>query len=233
MNIDYADFNNGLEVDETVDNLEANGFDEEVVRNFFMRAQDVKYIVPYRDKPNTIPLFNSKEGLKLIPVFSNFAAFEKAPLPKDKATIMHFDKINEIVKMSGGQIGGIVINPHGKSMIFRHNGGDAPIKPQETKMRFMAPASVPENLVATLKNYFSECENVYAAYVLWAQKEEDLAPHIFLVVDFDGKKEEFFPKVAEAIKPCLKPGDNLEMAKADFKLLKASEKIVKPIYKKS
>ncbi len=233
MNNELREFNNGLEVDETVDNLEANGYNEEVVRDFFMRAQDVRYIVPYRDKVNTIPLFNSKDGLRLIPAFSSFAAFEKAPLPKDKANIMHFDKINEIVKKSGGQIGGIVINPHGKSMVFRHNGADAPAPAQETKMKFMAPLSVPENLLSALKNYFAECENVYAAYILWAQKENDLAPHLFLVVDFDGKREEFFPKVVEAIKPALKPGDNLELAKADFKLLKASEKIVKPIYKKS
>ncbi|MBR2042584.1 MAG: enhanced serine sensitivity protein SseB C-terminal domain-containing protein [Oscillospiraceae bacterium] len=233
MNIDYADFNNGLEVDETVDKLEKDGYDEEVVRDFFMRAQDVKYIVPYRDKVNAIPLFNSKDGLKLIPVFASFSAFEKCPLPKEKASIMHFDKVNDIVKNSKGQIGGIIINPHGKSMIFRHNGAETKKNQQGTAMKFMSPAFVPENLVNALKNYFSECENVYAAYILWAQKEEELAPHIFLVVDFDGKKEDFFPKVVEAIKPCLKPGDNLEMAKADFKLLKASEKIVKPIYKKS
>ncbi len=198
-----------------------------------MRAQDVKYIVPYRDKVNTIPLFNSKDGLPLIPVFSSFAAFEKCPLPKDKASIMHFDKVNDIVKNSGRKIGGIIINPHGKSMVFRHNGAGAPAKPEGTSVKFMKPLSVPENLSDALKKYFSECDNVYAAYILWAQKEGDLAPHIFLVVDFDGKKEEFLPKVVEAIKPCLKPGDNLEMAKADFKLLKASEKIVKPIYKKT
>lgn len=233
MDLEYKDFENGLEVDETVDYLEKNGYNEETVRDFFMRAQDVKYIVPCRDKANTIPLFNSKDGLKLIPVFSSFAAFEKCPLPKDKANIMHFDKVNDIVKNSKGQIGGIIINPHGKSMIFRHNGAESSAKTEGVALKFIKPASVPENLVSALQSYFSECENVYAAYVLWAQKEEDLAPHLFLVVDFDGKKEDFFPKMVEAIKPCLKPGDNLEMAKADFKLLKASEKIVKPIYKKT
>jgi len=30
----------------------------------------------------------------------------------------------------------------------------------------------------------------------------------------------------------MKPGDNIEIAKADFKLLKAAEKLAKPIYKK-
>ena len=84
-----------------------------------------------------------------------------------------------------------------------------------------------------LKNFLSDCENVYSAYVLWAQKKNDLAPHLFIVIDFDGKREEFFPKVAEALKSVLHPGDNIEMAKADFKLLKAAEKLVKPIYKKT
>ena len=52
------------------------------------------------------------------------------------------------------------------------------------------------------------------------------------LVDFDGKKEEFLPKVAENIKTAVQPGAKIEMAKADFKLLKVAEKLVKPIYKK-
>ena len=53
-----------------------------------------------------------------------------------------------------------------------------------------------------------------------------------VLVDFDGKREEFFPEIAKALKSCLKPGDNVEIAKADFKLLKAAEKLAKPVYKK-
>ena len=231
MEIDITKFDNGLEVDAAVDEI-AKEYNEETVRNFFMKAENTHFIVPFRDTPNTIPLFNSKDGLKLIPAFSSYAAFEKSPLPKDKAGIMHFDKINDIVKKSNGQIGGIVINPHGKSMVFKHSGAKVPENKPGTGIKLMKPAMVPAGVAETLKNYLSSCEKVYSAYILWAQKENDLAPHLFMVIDFDGKREEFFPKVAEAIKPVLKPGDNIEMAKADFKLLKTAEKLVPPVYKK-
>ena len=73
---------------------------------------------------------------------------------------------------------------------------------------------------------------MYKAYLLWAQKDGDIAPHLFLIVDFDGKREEFFPKIAEVIRPYLKSGDGVEMAKANLKLLSAAEKLVKPFYEK-
>lgn len=231
MSTDIKNFNNGLDVDGVADTVakEHNG---ELVKEFFEEVGKAEFLVPHRDNVNTIPLLNIEGKGKMLPVFSSFGAFEKSPLPKDKAKIMPFSKIDEIVRASAGQIAGIIINPHGKSMIFQHNGAKAP-EANPGGIKLMKAASVPENIVAVLKNYFSECENVYAAYVLWAQKENDLAPHLFLVIDFDGKKEEFFPNVANAIRPCLKTGDNVEMAKADFKLLKAAEKLAVPIYKKS
>ena len=215
MNMDIENFDNGLEVDSAADGFSKEQ-DPEKIRDFFGRVEIANFLVPYRENVNKIPLLDIKEKGKMIPIFSSFAAFEK---------------IDEIVKKSEGQISGIIINPHGKSMIFQRNGGKATEK-QEGGIRLMKPPFIPEKISVTLEKYFSGCENVYAAYVLWAQKDSDLAPHLFLIVDFDGKKEEFFPKVAEALRPILKPGDNIEMAKADFKLLKAAEKLVKPVYKK-
>lgn len=230
MNKDIENFDNGLEVDSAADGFSKEQ-DPEKIRDFFGRVEIANFLVPYRENVNKIPLLDIKEKGKMIPIFSSFAAFEKSPLPKDEVNVMPFSKIDEIVKKSEGQISGIIINPHGKSMIFQRNGGKATEK-QEGGIRLMKPPFIPEKISVTLEKYFSGCENVYAAYVLWAQKDSDLAPHLFLIVDFDGKKEEFFPKVAEALRPILKPGDNIEMAKADFKLLKAAEKLVKPVYKK-
>ncbi len=232
MNTDITNFNNGLEVDAAVDMISEKK-DPETIRNFFMKAENTNFLVPHRDKVNTIPLFNSKDGLKLIPIFSSFEALEKSPLPTDKVQIMHFDKINDIVKNSGGQIGGIIINPHGKSIVFRHNEANAPKPVQKPGIKLMKPAFVPEAVVSALREYFSASGKVYSAYMLWAQKENDLAPHLFVVVDFDGTAEEFFPKVAEAIKHIISAGNGIEMSKADFKLLKTAEKLVAPFYKKS
>lgn len=230
--MDIKNFNNGIDVDGVADEIKATN-DASMVKNFFEKAQSADFLVPYRDKMNTFPLLDVKEKGKMLPAFSSFEAFEKSPLPKDKARIMPFSEIDKIVKNSGGQISGIIINPHGKSMIFQHSGAKPAERSSGGEMKLMKPASVPESIAAALHGFFTASGNVYSAYVLWAQKESDLAPHLFIVIDFDGTREEFFPKVAEAIRPCLKAGDNVEMAKADFKLLTAAEKLVKPVYKKS
>lgn len=228
---DIKNFESGIDVDSVSDIMKDNP-SAEVLREFFGRVETANFLVPYRDKINTIPLLDVKEKGKMIPVFSSFSDFEKSPLPKNMANILPFSKIDEIVRKSGGQISGIIINPHGKSMIFQRNGGAATEK-KENGIRLMKPPFIPEKIASALCGFFAGCDNVYAAYVLWAQKESDLAPHLFLIIDFDGNREEFFPKVGEALRPCLKTGDNIEMAKADFKLLKTAEKLVKPVYKKT
>lgn len=230
MNEDIMNFESGIDVDSASDRM-AEKPDEEFMRDFFGRVGIANFLVPYRDKVTVIPLLDVKDKGKMLPIFSSFSAFEKSPLPKDSARIMPFSEIDEIVRKSEGKIAGIIINPHGKSMVFQRNGGKATEK-NEGGVRLIKPPFVPEKFETLLKEFFSKCENVYSAWLLWAQRENDLAPKLFLLMDFDGKREEFFPKVAEALKPCMNPGDNIEMAKADFKLLKAAEKLAKPIYKK-
>lgn len=227
---DITKFESGIDVDFASDSM-AKKPDTEFLREFFGRVETANFLVPYGENVTTIPLLDIKEKGKMIPIFSSFSAFEKSPLPKDRAIVMPFSKIDEIVKKSDGKITGIVINPHGKSMVFQRNGGK-PTEKNENGLRLIKPPFVPEKISAVLREYLSGCENVYSAFLLWAQRETDLAPKLFLVIDFDGKREEFFPKVAEALKTCMKPGDNIEIAKADFKLLKAAEKLAKPIYKK-
>ena len=230
MNEDIMNFESGIDVDSASDRM-AEKPDEEFMRDFFGRVGIANFLVPYRDKVTVIPLLDVKDKGKMLPIFSSFSAFEKSPLPKDSARIMPFSEIDEIVRKSEGKIAGIIINPHGKSMVFQRNGGKATEK-NEGGVRLIKPPFVPEKFETLLKEFFAKCENVYSAWLLWAQRETDLAPKLFLLMDFDGKREEFFPKVAEALKPCMNPGDNIEMAKADFKLLRAAEKLAKPIYKK-
>lgn len=230
MNEDILNFESGIDVDFAADKM-AEKPDAEFLRDFFGRVGIANFLVPYRDTLNKIPLLDVKDKGKMIPIFSSYSAFEKSPLPKDCASIMPFSKIDEILRKSEGQIAGIIINPHGKSMVFQRNEGKATEK-NEGGVRLIKPPFVPEKFETLLKEFFGTCENVYSAWLLWAQRENDLAPKLFLLVDFDGKGEDFFPKVAEALKPCMSKGDNIEMAKADFKLLKAAEKLAKPIYKK-
>jgi len=227
------DFNNGLDVDGAVDSL-MNENGEAFVKQFFAEAQNAEFIVPYKGSKTELCILNMKEKGRMLPAFSSYGAFEKSPLPKEKALIMSFSKINEIVAKSNGGLDGVVINPHGKSLIFKANKseGARPLADKPKGIKFMKPGSVPETIAAALGGFFAAAGNVYKAYFLWAQKDGDIAPHLFLVIDFDGSREEFFPKVAEVIRPYLKSGDGVEMAKADFKLLSAAEKLVQPFYRK-
>ncbi|MBR3962956.1 MAG: SseB family protein, partial [Oscillospiraceae bacterium] len=110
MNEDITNFESGIDVDAASDIMAENP-DPEFMRDFFGRIGNANFLVPYRDKVNTIPLLDIKDKGKMIPIFSSFFAFEKSPLPKDKANIMPFSKIDEIVRKSDGKIAGIIINP--------------------------------------------------------------------------------------------------------------------------
>ncbi|MBQ2301649.1 MAG: SseB family protein, partial [Oscillospiraceae bacterium] len=142
MNEDIMNFESGIDVDSASDRM-AEKPDEEFMRDFFGRVGIANFLVPYRDKVTVIPLLDVKDKGKMLPIFSSFSAFEKSPLPKDSARIMPFSEIDEIVRKSEGKIAGIIINPHGKSMVFQRNGGKASEK-NEGGVRLIKPPFVPE-----------------------------------------------------------------------------------------
>lgn len=233
MSRDIKSFNNGIDVDAVVDKMTAG--DKEALSQFFKEAAGAEFLVPFKGSPNNLAILNSPEGDKMLPAFSSYEAFEKCPLEKKNAIIMPFSRLDKIVGESKGAVDGLVINPHGKSIACKkqQNTGATYQKnegPQSFKLS--KPASVPEAIPAALSGFFAGIGKVYKAYLLWAQKNGEVAPHLFLVVDFDGKAEELFPKIGELLRPYFGEGEKLEMAKADFKLLEASEKVTKPFYKK-
>lgn len=222
--IDIKAYNNGLDVDGTVDKMNEKK-EPEILKDFIKAASNLDFLVPYRDDESKICIYTTNDKMKMVPIFSCYEAFLKSPLDHEKANIMSFAKINEIITQSGGELAGILINPHGKSLTLKREAGNKGIKLSKA-------VSVPRTIPAALCGFFAATENVYRAFLLWAQKENELAPHLFLVVDFDGSQDELFPKIADAVKPFVSAGDKLEMAKADMKLLTTAEKIDKPFYKK-
>ena len=232
-------FNNGIDVDKTVDELAA-GNGESVLREFIKEARGAEFLVPSNGNEHELCVLNVNGKGKMIAAFSSYEAFCKSPLPKDKAIILPFMKLEKAVEASNGIFAGITINPNGKSVSLEINK-DKKEQPQKLEMRknpageamkLAKPESVPETILAALNGFFSGKDNVYKAYFLLCKKGEEENPHMFLVIDFDGKKEEFFPKVAEAIRPYMNKGDEVEMAKADLKLMNIAEKITPPFYKK-
>lgn len=230
MSRDIKNFNNGIDVDSIVDRMAA-GEKGELPQD----VAEAEFLVPFKGNPNNLAILNSPEGDKMLPAFSSYAEFEKCPLDKKNAVVMPFSRIDKIVSESRGAVDGIVLNPHGKSIAYKKRTDTAPSYqknegPQTFKLT--KPTSVPETIPAALSGFFAGNGKVYKAYLLWAQKDAEVAPHLFLVVDFDGKPEELFPQIGDVLRLYFGNGEKIEMAKADLKLLEAAEKVTKPFYKK-
>lgn len=232
MSRDIRNFNNGLDVDGTVEQLKAGG-GSKVIEGFFRDAQNAEFIVPCRDDPNQIQLLKLPDKGNMLPAFSSYEAFCKSGLPEDKTVLMTFSKANIIVKAAKGKVEGIVINPHGKSLIFQKQ--DMPEDKSERNKslpRFAALSQTMPELTEALCKAFSDNEKIYKAYILQSQTRADPETHPFLIVDFDGDAEMFFTHLKDKVDPALLEKNKIEMTKADFKLLTMAEKIAKPFYKK-
>ncbi len=52
---------------------------------------------------------------------------------------------------------------------------------------------------------------VNRAWILLAKSDMEKFPHLMFAIDFYGSKIELFPKLAEVIKPFMKPGQQFEL----------------------
>lgn len=232
MSRDIRNFNNGLDVDGTVDRLKAGG-GSEVIEGFFRDAQNAEFIVPYREDPNQIQLLKLPDKGNMLPIFSSFEAFQKSHLPEEKTILMTFSKANIIVKAAKEKVEGIVVNPHGKSLIFQKQ--DTPEGEEEKNVslpRFAALSAPMTEVTEALTRAFCENGKIYKAFLLQSQTKADPQTHPFLIVDFDGDAETFFANLKNDVDPAILAKNKIEMTKADFKLLSMAEKIAKPFYKK-
>lgn len=233
MSREIRNFNNGTDVDAVADKMTQG--DREAFEQFLRDAGGAEFLVPFNGSPNRLAVLTSPEGEKMLAAFSSFEAFEKCPLNKNDAVILPFLRLDKIVGDSKGELAGVVINPGGKSIVCRRNKAAMPnlIKNEaQKKLTFSKPIALPEAIPAVLSGFFAGSGKVYKAYLLWAQKENEVSPHLFLLVDCDGKPEELFAEIAKVLRPYFGEGEKIELAKADFKLMEAAEKVTKPFYKK-
>lgn len=226
---DIRSFDNGLVVEDIIKVISENR-DKEAIKVLFENAMKLDYIVPYKDMENELVVITSKEKGKMFPAFSSFSEFEKSGLPADRTKLMNLIALQKIVSLSNNEIKGIAVNPHGKSLVFENK--NVVKNTSGNKINLSKPGFVPDYLKEAVCGFLSGCDFVYKAFVLWGQREQETTPHIFIIIDFDGDKESFLKNAAESIRPCLKNGESVEFAKADFKLLQIAEKISAPIYSK-
>lgn len=224
-------FDNGLDVERIIFEIQEKK-DQNLIKESFEKAMKLDFLVPYKDQENQFITIKTKDKGTMFPAYSNYTEFLKSELPMDKVRIMSYPDLQKMVIESAGQIKGIIVNPHGKSLTFEHHQNNNVEHTDNQKLHLLKPNYFSEAFGKELVNIFKENEKVYKAYFLWGMRDLDIAPHAFIIIDFDGDKEEFLPKVAERLKPLLKKGETIEFAKADFNLLKIAEKTSDPIYVK-
>jgi len=96
-----------------------------------------------------------------------------------------------------------------------------------------ATLDYPIGLPIAVKELMAQHPEVYRVWLLAAHSEGDAADHKLFVVDFDGQGKDLFPLLAKAVRLYLREGEQMEMVKADIRLLRAAEQAGRPIYEKA
>ncbi|HNW04261.1 MAG TPA: enhanced serine sensitivity protein SseB C-terminal domain-containing protein [Oscillospiraceae bacterium] len=243
--MDITAFENGLDVGEIAGVLA--GEDVERKKEVFSDLKDSTFLIPYNKTETDIRLLKIAEKGEFLPAFTSYAEFMKSPLDHEKVVILPFVKLESILSDAPEKVAGIVVNPHGQSLLIQRK--TSPLEPAEPPpqepgaplekqdyfggLKLSRPNYVPEPVLAALTGFFNASDNVYRAWLLLSQGKEEIAPHLLLLVDFDGEREAFFTKVAKSVRPFFHKGDRFEMMKADFKLIRAAEKLTHPFYQKA
>jgi len=87
--------------------------------------------------------------------------------------------------------------------------------PRRGKVKLMVPGKLPTGLENALRQFFAGQIGVNRAWVLLAKSDMEKFPHLMFAVDFYGSKIELFPKLAEVIKPFMKPDQQFELIEKD------------------
>lgn len=165
-------------------------------------------------------LLMTADGRKFVPAFlhkkSNLGRFTKEQLIE-----LPYSKLKYLIIDSPAEINGIVISPFEENMILDRKvmelvdskimGMTLRKEEHRGKMRLRTPDLVPKGLVEALRNFFEQCIEVEAAWLVMAMEEHDKEEHWMLLMDFQGEKTELFPKVAELMKRYMRQGDLFEL----------------------
>jgi len=235
--MDITGFENGLDIGEIAGVLA--GEDMERKKEVFSDLKGSAFLIPYNKTQTDIRLLNIPAKGEFLPAFTSYSEFMKSPLDHEKVVVLPFIKLESILADAPETVAGIVLNPHGKSLLIQRKQALSESKFSLEKQNYSGglklskPNYIPEPVLAALSGFFNASDNVYRAWLLLSQGKEEIAPHLLLLIDFDGDREAFFTKIAKSVRPFFRKGDRFEMMKADFKLIQAAEKLSHPFYQKA
>ena len=101
------------------------------------------------------------------------------------------------------------------------------------ELKLKATLDYPMGLPLAVRQLMADHPEVYRVWLVAAHSEGETVDHKLFIVDFDGKPESIFPKLAEAVRLYMRQGESFEMMKADIRLLRVAEQAARPIYEKA
>jgi hypothetical protein len=185
---------------------------------------------------------HSKNGENYIPAFSCPEELEKWPYGKDGAAVFSYEDIKNRVIDNPKKFSGIIINPFSDMLLLQLDvirqtdamlDGIAISKVEHIRnMRLSRLERTLPDISEAVSAFCKTREEIYCAYLLMAQVPEDSKAHWLLLIDFDGERVSLFPEMTRVVSPYIRPEENFEIMKADYRLLQGAAAISWPIYEK-
>ncbi len=191
--------------------------------NFYRSLAGQLVYIPCKKQEDgniTLELLISSQGERMIPAFfskeSQIGNFDPQALVE-----IAFSVLRNILIELPEEISGIVIEPFNENTILNRKAlaeydsatqGMTVEKHDHLQNTTYRKADIlPSGLTVTVGGFLQEQIGVNAVWVLLAQNDNERIPHLTFVIDYFGSKFDLFPKLAEVLKPFMRPGQSFEL----------------------
>ena len=217
------------------ESLREDGSRQNKAKNFALLKTSAFLV--FSKGPGQVSVLNNNKKESLVPAFTCREELEKWPFERGEIMEMPFHVLQSMVDKDA-RLDGIVINPFGKALFLRRNhltdiNSTLRAATPRKELKMKATLDYPIGLPMAVKELCAQHPEVYRVWLLAAHSECDTADHKLFVVDFDGQPGDLFPLLGKAVHLYLRQGEQLEMMKADIRLLRAAEQAARPIYEKA
>lgn len=217
------------------ESLQEDGSPQNKAKNFALLKTSAFLV--FSKGPGQVSVLNSNKKEAFIPAFTCREELERWPFDRGEIVEMPFHVLHTMVEKNA-RLDGIVINPFGKALSLRRShlsdiNHTLRAATPRTELKMKATLDYPIGLPIAVRELMAQHPEVYRVWLLAAHSAGDTADHKLFVVDFDGQPKNLFPLLAQAVKLYLREGEQLEMVKADIRLLRAAEQASRPIYEKA
>lgn len=192
-------------------------------KNFYLALHGTSLFVPYRREEEgslSLKLLSSGTGESFLPAFFSTAS-KTGDFAGGEFVELNFSDLRNMFIELDASIKGLVIEPFEKNIIIRREDfltydsltkGMTVQRKDHTGLTELRPAgNLPKGLRECLVEFCAAQIGINAMWGFCVKGEKERIPHLMFSVDFYGSKFDLFPKLAEVIKPFMKPGESFEL----------------------